>query len=113
VRAGRARIEPTGSTLAGVFEIAASPWAPSGIARQAELHPGVAINVAVLAAGFGALALALLGCAVVAAVTTTRSAKGHRRDHRARRATAAREALSWAGFGPAAALGVGTVWARG
>jgi ABC-type lipoprotein release transport system permease subunit len=106
-----ALIAVAGSVLAVAFAIAASPLTPIGIARQAELHPGIAVNVAVLLAGFAALVLVLMGCAIVAALASTRSAIGHRRARRARHGARASEVLSRAGWGPAASLGVGSVWA--
>ena len=46
-----------GGLLAGAVAIAASPLMPIGPARLAEPHPGAEVNLAVLAAGFAAIAL--------------------------------------------------------
>lgn len=47
----------TGGVLAVLTAVAASPLTPIGRGRLAEPHPGVEVNLAVLAAGFGAIAL--------------------------------------------------------
>src|SRR5205823_13766348 len=41
-----------GATAAVLVAIALSPLTPIGLARRAEIHPGVAVNAAVLAVGF-------------------------------------------------------------
>src|SRR5439155_18377549 len=46
---------------------AASPLLPQGAARVAEPDPGFAVNVALLAAGFGAIVVALLAVAALPA----------------------------------------------
>jgi hypothetical protein len=100
----------SGGILAVSSAIAMSPITPFGIARQAELHPGVAVNVAFLLTAYGALVLTLIGCALIAALTTTRSATAHRA-RAPRRGARAGEALGRVGFGPTATLGVASVWA--
>ena len=49
-----------GAVLAVVVAVAASPLTPVGAARAAEPYPGVAVNTAMLGAGFAAIALAPL-----------------------------------------------------
>ena len=50
---GRAAIVAVGGAVVSVaVALALSPLTPFGIARRAEIHPGLAVNVAVLAAGF-------------------------------------------------------------
>lgn len=49
-----------GALLAATAAIAASPLMPIGIARLADPHPGVEVNVAILAAGFAVIAVAPL-----------------------------------------------------
>ena len=46
--------------------MALSPATPLGVARRAELHPGVAVDPPVLAAGGTLVAVAVLACAVLA-----------------------------------------------
>ena len=55
----------TGAIVAVAVAIAASPLMPIGPARLAEPHPGVEVNLAILGAGFAAIAL--LPLAVLAA----------------------------------------------
>jgi ABC-type lipoprotein release transport system permease subunit len=50
-----ATIAVIGGVAAVLIAIAASPLTPIGIARQAEIAPGLSVNLAVLAAGFAAL----------------------------------------------------------
>ena len=52
-----ALVTVAGGVLAVAVAIAASPLMPIGPARLAEPHPGVEVNLAVLAAGFAAIAL--------------------------------------------------------
>jgi len=47
----------TGGILAVALAVAASPLMPIGPARLAEPHPGVEVNLAILGAGFAAIAL--------------------------------------------------------
>ena len=49
-----------GAILAWAVAIAASPLMPIGPARVAELHPGMSVDAAVLAAGFAAIVVLLL-----------------------------------------------------
>ncbi len=50
-------VTTTGGLLAVIVAVAASPLTPVGPARIAEPHPGLAVNVAVLGAGLGAIML--------------------------------------------------------
>jgi hypothetical protein len=56
-----------GGALAVALAVAASPFMPIGPARLAEPHPGVEVNLAVLAVGFAAIALLPLAVLVPAA----------------------------------------------
>jgi ABC-type lipoprotein release transport system permease subunit len=47
----------TGSALAVAVAVLGSPLMPLGLARQAEIHPGVEVNPAILVPGFAALLL--------------------------------------------------------
>jgi hypothetical protein len=49
-----------GAVLACAVAVAASPLLPIGPARVAELHPGVSVDVTVLAAGFAAIVVLLV-----------------------------------------------------
>jgi hypothetical protein len=55
-----------GAVLAVVGAVALSPATPLGVARRAELNPGVAVDPPVLAAGAVAVAVGVLACAALA-----------------------------------------------
>jgi hypothetical protein len=63
-----------GTLLAVGFAVLVSPLTPIGLARQAEIHRGLAVNVAVLGAGAVSVMLILLVCAGAIAWITTRHA---------------------------------------
>jgi ABC-type lipoprotein release transport system permease subunit len=65
-------IAVAGTLLAVVFAVLLSPLTPIGLARQAEIHSGPAVNVLVLAAGAAAVMFVLVICAGVAAWMATR-----------------------------------------
>jgi ABC-type antimicrobial peptide transport system permease subunit len=71
-----AAITVTGAVLAVVVAVAASPLMPIGPARLAEPHPGVEVNVAILAAGFAAVALLPLAALAPAARRAASQAGG-------------------------------------
>ena len=56
-----------GGLLAGAVAVAASPLAPIGLARRAEIDPGVAVDPPVLAAGMALVAVAVVVRAALAA----------------------------------------------
>ncbi len=60
-------VTTTGGLLAVIVAVAASPLTPIGPARIAEPHPGLAVNVAVLGAGLGAIMLLPLALVLPAA----------------------------------------------
>ena len=66
----------TGAVLAVAVAIAASPLMPIGPARLAEPHPGVEVNLAILAAGFAVIALLPLAVLVPPAWRAARQAGG-------------------------------------
>jgi ABC-type antimicrobial peptide transport system permease subunit len=65
-----------GGVIAVAVAIAASPLMPIGPARLAEPHPGVEINLAILGAGFAAIALLPLALLADAAWRAARQAGG-------------------------------------
>ena len=65
-----------GAVLAVVVAVAASPLTPVGAAREAEPYPGVAVNTALLGAGFAAIALAPLVLLALPAWRAARAALG-------------------------------------
>jgi ABC-type antimicrobial peptide transport system permease subunit len=66
----------TGAIGAVAVAIAASPLMPIGPARLAEPHPGVEVNLAILGAGFAAIALFPLAVLIPAAWRAARQARG-------------------------------------
>jgi ABC-type antimicrobial peptide transport system permease subunit len=66
----------TGAIVAIAIAIAASPLMPIGPARLAEPHPGVELNLAILGAGFAAIALLPLAVLVPPAWRAARQAGG-------------------------------------
>ena len=66
----------TGAIVAVAVAIAASPLMPIGPARLAEPHPGVEINLAILGAGFAAIALLPLAVLTPPAWRAARQAQG-------------------------------------
>ena len=65
-----------GGVIAVAVAIAASPLMPIGPARLAEPHPGVEVNLAILAPGFAAIALLPLALLAGAAWRAARAAGG-------------------------------------
>jgi ABC-type antimicrobial peptide transport system permease subunit len=66
----------TGAAVAVAIAIAASPLMPIGPARLAEPHPGVEVNLAILGAGFAAIALLPLAGLPPPAWRAARQAQG-------------------------------------
>ena len=66
----------TGAIVAVAVAIAASPLMPIGPARLAEPHPGVEVNLAILGAGFAAIALLPLAVLTPPAWRAARQAQG-------------------------------------
>ncbi len=71
-----------GAALAVAVAFAASPLMPVGLARQAEIHPGLDANVAYLALGFVILAVLVTLTALVPALRVSRHAKAAEVDER-------------------------------
>jgi hypothetical protein len=101
-----------GCLVAIALAVAASPLTPVGIARQAEAHSGLQVNVALLAAAAGALFLLLVGCVLLTAVSMVRRPRATQYGLAPRRRTAPVEALRRMGLSPSAALGVNAALVR-
>jgi ABC-type lipoprotein release transport system permease subunit len=65
-------IAVVGGAIAVAVAVLVSPLMPFGLARQAELHSGLSIDVAVLAAGAGLIVLLVLATAVAPALRVRR-----------------------------------------
>jgi hypothetical protein len=75
VAGAAAAVTITGAVIAVAVAVAASPLMPIGHARLAEPHPGIEVNLAILAAGFAAIAVLPLAVLVpVAWRAATRAA---------------------------------------
>ena len=104
-----------GGALAGAgVAVALSPLTPVGLARRAEVRPGVHVDATVLAIGVLATALAVLGWALwtALAMSRTTSVVASRRGRPAGRSVL----VDWAaqsGFGPSAVAGISLAVTRG
>jgi hypothetical protein len=103
-----------GGFLAVVIAIATSPLTPIGLGRQAEIHRGVAVNIAMLGACVGVM----VGVSLVIAIAITSASASMMRltaSNRILRGASARrrawlgEAITGAGLSPSMRLGVGSV----
>ncbi|MBV8981815.1 MAG: hypothetical protein JO086_13005, partial [Acidimicrobiia bacterium] len=102
-----------GAVLAVTCAIALSPLAPIGMARRAEIHPGLSFNVAVLAIGFvSVVAMTIARVSIPAWRTASTGADASAEDATVRpgRVTSA---VAGSGLGPAAVAGVGMSFERG
>jgi hypothetical protein len=67
-----------GGVLAVAAAVAASPLMPAGLARQAEISPGISVDAVVLAAGFLAIVVLLAAAAALPAWRISRRVGGRR-----------------------------------
>lgn len=102
-----ASVAAVGALLAVGVAILASPRMPIGLARQAEIHPGVSVDGAVLAVGTIAIVLFLTGYTALVAGRAARNAKESTRRRVAGRSRASRIATALTGIGspPSATVG--------
>jgi FtsX-like permease family len=103
-----APIAVAGAVLGVAGAVALSPATPLGTARRAELHPGVTVDVPVLAAGALAITASVLACAVMAgwrAARTSGAPLGVTELPDAGRSSRVAMALAAAGLPPAAVTG--------
>jgi FtsX-like permease family len=97
-----------GSVLAVGGAVALSPATPLGVARRAELNPGVAVDLPVLAVGAAAVAVGVLACAAAAGWRAARAPVGSlgvTEVAGAERRSRVAAALAAAGLPPAAVTG--------
>ena len=96
-----------GALLAVVLALLASPLAPIGLARQAEIDPGLSIDVAVFALGGLAVLVAVLARAAVAGWWATRSTGGRAGDGQTPgRSSQVVDRVARAGATPSAVTGI-------
>jgi hypothetical protein len=97
-----------GAMVALAIAILLSPLAPIGLARRAELHPGTAVDLAVLVPGALAVVALVAACAAVAAWRAGRApatALGLAEPAGAKRSSRVAGALAAAGLPPTAVTG--------
>jgi hypothetical protein len=96
-----------GAVLAAALAVLASPLAPIGLARQAEVDPGFSVDVPVIALGVVAVLAAVLARAGIAAWWVTQAAGGAGApDRAARPSSLAAEQVARAGATPSAVTGI-------
>jgi hypothetical protein len=103
-----APIAVAGAMLGVAGAVALSPATPLGVARRAELDPGVAIDLPVLAIGALAITVSVLGCAALAGWQAARASGDHLGTIEAlgaERPSRVVAALAVAGLPPAAVTG--------
>jgi hypothetical protein len=96
-----------GAMLAAILAVLASPLSPIGLARQAEVDPGLSVDVPVLALGVVGVLVAVLARAGMAAWWVTQaggSVSG--RDRTPRRSSLVVERMARAGATPSAVTGI-------
>ena len=99
-----------GAVVSVVVAVALSPLTPFGLARRAEIHPGVAVNVAVLAVGFAGIVVVVLGSAVLSAWRASRARTGRLGRSPVRPSSVSR--LGGSSLGPVATAGVAMAFER-
>jgi hypothetical protein len=92
--------------LAVVLALLASPLAPIGLARQAEVDPGLAADLPVLALGAAGVLVAVLARAGLAAWWVTRAAAVGGPDPTTRRTSRVVDRVAQAGARPSAVTGI-------
>lgn len=102
-----------GATVAVIVAVALSPLAPIGLARRAEIHPGVSLNVAVLALGFVGVALLTVLRSLVPAWRIARTLPADNLEQAPARPGPLRAVVIRSGLGPSAVAGVGMSFERG
>jgi len=107
---GTGLIAAAGAALAVVVAVLASPSMPIGLARQAEVHRGVSVDVPVLLVGFGVIVVALTAWAAIVAWNAARPPG--RRGSSGRSSRTARR-LRNAGLSPAVTLGTSMTFEPG
>jgi hypothetical protein len=108
---GRATIVAVaGAVVSVAVAVALSPLAPVGLARRAEIHPGLSVNVAVLVTGFAGVVAVVLGWAGLCSWRASRS--GSRRPIRSLVRPSPVTRLGGSSLGPVATAGVAMAFER-
>lgn len=102
-----------GGVTAIAVSIALSPLTPIGLARRAEIHPGISVNIAALSLGFIAVILLTLGRAALPAWRAARALPEDALAQAPARPGPLTAAVASSGLGPSAVAGVGMSFERG
>src|SRR5207237_8130417 len=97
-----AAIAVGGAAVSVVVAVALSPLTPIGLARRAEIQPGVSVNVAVLALGFAAVVVLTLLRALLPAWRAARTLAEEGLDRAPARPGPLTAAVAGSRLGPAA-----------
>jgi hypothetical protein len=102
-----ALVGAVGALLAAILAVLASPLSPIGLARQAEVDPGLSVDVPVLALGIAGVLVAILTRAAIAAWWVTRAAgSASGPDRVPRRSSQVVDHMARAGVRPSAVTGI-------
>jgi len=102
-----------GAVVAVAAAVALSPLTPIGMARRAEIHPGVSFNLAVLAIGFVGVVVVTAARAAVPAWRTAGTLSREAAEEAIVRPGRITGAFAGSGLGPAAVTGVAMSFERG
>ncbi len=102
-----------GAAVAVVVAVACSPFAPVGLARRAELHPGLDVDPVVLLPGAALVAALVMAWSGIVAWRTSRSAERETEIVRRDRPSVAGARLAAAGAGVTTVAGVRLALERG
>jgi len=108
-----ALIALAGGVTAVAVAVALSPFTPIGLARRAEIHPGMTVNIAALGLGFVAVVALTLGRAALPAWRAARTVPGDALTQAPARPGPLTAAVASSGLGPSAVAGVGMSFERG
>jgi hypothetical protein len=102
-----------GAVVAVLVAVALSPLTPIGLARRAEIHPGLSLNASVLALGFLGVAVLAFLRAVPPAWRAAGALPGASLDQAPARPGPVTRAVAGSRLGPAAVAGIGMSFERG
>ncbi|MEY2582448.1 MAG: putative transport system permease protein [Ilumatobacteraceae bacterium] len=101
-----------GAAAAVAVAVALSPLAPIGLARRAEIHPGLSVNVAVLGLGFVSVAVLAVVRSLVPAWRAASALPEGRLEQAPARPGPLSAVVAGVGLGPAAVVGLGMSFER-
>jgi len=102
-----------GALVALILAVALSPLTPIGMARRAEIHPGLSLNLAVLGLGFLGVVVITAARALLPAWRRAGTRNEASLDEGTVRPGPLATAVAGSGLGPAAVAGVGMSFERG